>query len=284
MEIKMALALKARARRGAAVLALCGATAAGGCATVSTQQEVQLGTDYARQINQQLPMLNDAATRNYINTLGNQLAAVADQRGIRYTFQVVNSDAINAFAVPGGFIYVNRGTIERANNLSELVGVLSHEITHVAERHSIEQLQRAQGANTLLSILYGGVLRRNPGAIEQVGVQGVGTAVFAGYSRDAEREADRGAVNIMLRAGYNPQGLATFFQTLLGERQRNPSKVETWFATHPQTQERIANVQAMIQATPGASNNPRLVRDNQAYQNFRARVRSLTPQPQDRGR
>ena len=278
----MALALRAHARRGAAVLALCGAASAAGCATISTQQEVQLGADYSRQINQQLPLINDRATLQYINNLGRQLAAAADQRGIPYYFYVVNSDAINAFAVPGGHIYVNRGLIERADNVSELAGVLAHEIGHVAERHSIEQLQRAQGANTLLTILYGGILRRNPGQVEQVGVQAAGSAVFAGYSRDAEREADRVAVPYLVRTGYNPNGLPSFFQELLTEQRRNPSRVQQWFATHPTTQERITNVQAIIQATPGATGNARLTTDNQAYQAFRARVRSLTPAPRDR--
>jgi predicted Zn-dependent protease len=262
------------------VLALCGAASAGGCATISTQQEVQLGADYSRQINQQLPLIGDRATLQYINTLGRQLAAAADPRGIPYNFYVVNSDAINAFAVPGGHIYVNRGLIERADNVSELAGVLAHEIGHVAERHSIEQLQRAQGANTLLTILYGGILRRNPGQVEQVGVQAAGSAVFAGYSRDAEREADRVAVPYLVRTGYNPNGLPSFFQELLTEQQRNPSRVQQWFATHPTTQERITNVRAIIAATPGATG--RLTTDNQAYQAFRSRVRSLTPAPRDR--
>ena len=264
------------------MLVLCGATTAGGCATISTQQEVQLGADYSRQINQQLPLIGDRASLQYINNLGRQLAAAADQRGIPYNFYIVNSDAINAFAVPGGHIYVNRGLIERADNVSELAGVLAHEIGHVAERHSIEQLQRAQGANTLLSILYGGILRRNPGSVEQVGVQAAGSAVFAGYSRDAEREADRVAVPYLVRTGYNPNGLPSFFQELLTEQQRNPGRVQQWFATHPTTQERITNVRAIIAATPGATGNARLATDNQAYQSFRARVRSLTPAPRDR--
>jgi predicted Zn-dependent protease len=159
--------------------------------------------------------------------------------------------------------------------------VLAHEIGHVVERHSIEQLQRQQGANTLLSILYGGVLRRNPGAIEQAGVQVAGGAVFAGYTRDAEREADRDAIAIMLRARYNPNGLPTFFQTLLNENQRNPSGVAAWFSTHPTTQERIATTRTLIAQTPGA-NATGLITDNQAFQSFRSRVRSLSPQPQDR--
>ncbi|HYW06971.1 MAG TPA: M48 family metallopeptidase [Longimicrobium sp.] len=278
----MALALSLRARRAAVGVALCGAAATSGCASVGTQQEVQLGADYSRQIEQQLPMVRDQASLQYLNNLGRQLAAAADPRGIPYTFRIVNSDAINAFAVPGGFIYINRGTIERSANLSELVGVLSHEIAHVAERHSLEQMERAQGANTLVSILYGGVLRRNPGAVEQVAVQGVGSAVFAGYTRDAEREADRGAVTVMVRTGYNPNGLATFFQTLMTENQRNPGRVAQWFATHPTTQERIANTRTTIAGTPGATGNTRLVTDNQAFQSFRARVRALTPVPTDR--
>jgi predicted Zn-dependent protease len=265
-----------------AALALAGTTAAaGGCATVNTQQEVQLGADYARQVEQQLPMLNDQASLNYLNQLGNQIARISDQRGIQYRFRIVNSDAINAFAIPGGFIYINRGTIERAQNASELVGVLAHEVAHVSERHSIEQLQRAQTANTALSILYGGVLRRNPGGLERVGVQAAGGAVFAGYGRNAEREADLRAVTTMVRAGYNPNGLATFFQTLMSERQRNPSRVEQWFATHPTTEERIANTRATIASTPGA-NATRLATDTREFQNFRARVRSLQPIPRDR--
>ena len=132
-------------RRTAAVACLCGASASAGCAPqVSTQQEVAIGADYSRQINRQMPMLNDQATLSYVNQIGSQLAAIADPRGIRYHFYVVNSDVVNAFALPGGYVYVNRGIIERADNLSEFAGVLAHEIGHVAERHSIEQLQRRQ--------------------------------------------------------------------------------------------------------------------------------------------
>ena len=269
-------------RAGAVALAVGGAAAAGGCApAMTTQQEVQAGTDYARQINAQLPILRDSYTNQYINQLGRQIAAQADPRGIPYTFYVVNSDVVNAFSIPGGYVYVNRGVIERADNVSQLAGVLSHEIGHVVERHSITQMQRAQNANTVLSVLYGVLLRRNPSGVEQAGIQVGGGAVFAGYSRDAERQADHDAVIFLMKTGYNPNQLPVFFEKLMSLEHSQPSKLESWFATHPGTQERVANVRAEISQTPGA-NNSRLVTDTREFQNFRARVRSLTPAPQDR--
>jgi predicted Zn-dependent protease len=270
-------------RRTAAVACLCGAGAAAGCAPqVSTQQEVALGADYSAQINRQMPMLNDQATLNYVNQIGSQLAAIADPRGIRYHFYVVNSDVVNAFALPGGYVYVNRAIIERADNVSELAGVLAHEIGHVAERHSIEQLQRAQNANLGLNVLYGVLLGRAPSGVEQAGIQVGGSAVFAGYTRDAEREADRVGVAYLVRANYNPLGLATFFEELLSLQQRQPSRVEQWFSTHPTTQERVANARAIIAQTPGAQSSS-LVTDTRAFQNIRSRVTSL-PAPPDRRR
>jgi predicted Zn-dependent protease len=279
----MAQAFAQTFRRLAVVGCLGGAGVAAGCApAVSTQQEVQLGADYSRQINQQMPMLNDQATVNYVNQIGQQIAQIADPRGIRYHFYVVNSDVVNAFALPGGYVYINRGIIERADNVSELAGVLAHEVGHVAERHSIEQLQRAQNANLGLNVLYGVLLGRAPSGVEQAGIQVGGSAVFAGYTRDAEREADAVAVGYMMRAGYNPNGLPSFFQELLELQQRQPSRVEQWFATHPTTQERVANSQAAIARTPGA-NASNLVTDTRAFQNIRARVASL-PAPADRRR
>jgi len=261
---------------------LAGATVAGGCApAVAVQQEQQIGGQYAQQINQQLPLIRDSYTNQYINQLGRQIARVADPRGIPYTFYVVNSDVVNAFSIPGGYVYVNRGLIERADNEAQLAGVLGHEIGHVVERHSITQMQRAQNANTLLSVLYGVLLRRNPSGVEQAGIQVGGSAVFAGYSRTAEREADRDAVVFMTRAGYNQNQLPAFFEKLLSMEHSQPSKIESFFATHPGSAERVAETQAEINAIPanqrGAQRN-----DTQSFQTFRARVRSLTPAPQDR--
>src|SRR5215212_5957386 len=242
-------------RAGAVALAVGGAAAAGGCApAMTTQQEVQAGGDYSRQINAQLPILRDSYTNQYINQLGRQIAAQADPRGIPYTFYVVNSDVVNAFSIPGGYVYVNRGLIERADNVAQLAGVLGHEIGHVVERHSITQMQRAQNANTMLSVLYGVLLRRNPSGVEQAGIQVGGTAVFAGYSRGAEREADHDAVVYMVKTGYNPNQLPVFFEKLMSLERSQPSKIEGFFATHPGSAERVAATRAEIAQTPGANN------------------------------
>ena len=267
-----------------ALLAVAALATALGCApALTTQQEVQVGAEYAAQLNRQLPLVRDGAINSYINDLGNRLARQADPRGIRYTFYVVNSDAVNAFAVPGGHIYVNRGLIERAANLSELAGVLGHEVAHVSERHSVERLQKAQNANTGLGVLYGIILGgRDPGAVEQIGIQGVGSAVFAGYSRDAEREADAVGVQVVTRAGINPQGMVTFFQKLLQEERRTPGALQ-WFATHPGTEERIARVQQTIQQTPGARGG-NLATDDRSFQQFKSRVRQLPAAPRQSAR
>ncbi|MDQ3605724.1 MAG: M48 family metallopeptidase [Gemmatimonadota bacterium] len=261
-------------RRPAVALALGAAVLpAAGCApAISTQQEVQLGAQQANEINRQLPLVSDRAVVSYINDLGRSIARNADPRGIQYSFYVVNSNQVNAFAIPGGHVYVNRGLVERADNVSELAGVLGHEIAHVVERHGIEQWQRAQNANLGLSLLYGVLLGRNPGGLEQAGVQLAGGAYFASYGRGAEREADMLAIQYTTRTGIHPRGIVTFFQELLNERKRNPSRVEQWFATHPLTEERIADTS---QAITALNPSPNLAMDSQAFQQFRARVRSL---------
>jgi predicted Zn-dependent protease len=263
------------ARRWAGTLVFGGLLAAGGCApAISTQQEAQLGAQAAADINRQLPIVQDAQINNYINQLGSTIARVADPSGRTYRFYVVNAKEVNAFALPGGYVYVNRGLIDRADNMSELAGVLGHEIGHVVERHSVTQLQRAQNANLGLAVVYGVLLGRNPSTVEQVGIQGVGSAVFAGYSRDAEREADHDAVKFVVAAGINPEGIPTFFQKLLAEQQRAPSTVERWFSTHPLTQERLQTAQSLVAQYP-ATQLRSLTTDTQAYRDFRARVRSL---------
>jgi len=267
-------------RRPVGAMALAGTmTVAGGCAGISTQQEVQMGAQYAQQIESQLPMINDGSINSYINQLGNNIARRVDQRGIQYRFRVVNAPEVNAFAVPGGFIYVNRGLIERSNNMSELAGVLAHEIAHVVERHSVEQMEKAQGANLAANVLYGVLLGRAPTGVEQAGIQVGGSAVFAHYTRDAEREADRDAVQFTVASGIHPRGIVTMFQTLMAERRSNPSRVERWFSTHPGTEERIQLVQQYIAQVPAGSLNNLAVNDR-AFESFKARVRQYPAAPQ----
>ena len=256
------------------------AVATVGCA-VSTQQEVQLGQDYASQINAQLPIVQDAEINRYINVLGDSIARLSDDRSLDWHFYVVNSKEVNAFAVPGGFIYVNRGLIERAANLSQLAGVMGHEIAHVTERHSIEAMQKSQTANvgvTLVCVL----LNTCGDPVSQTAINVAGGAYFARHSRQAETESDQQAVRYVMRAGIHPKGIPEMFRTLLDERQRRPEGVEAWFATHPLEEDRIQRTRGLI-----GEYDPAILRtlstDSQNYQRFKARVRALPPSPVPRG-
>ena len=117
-----------------------------GCG-VSTQQEIQMGQQEAAQVDQQLPMLQDPAIVGYVNNLGQEIASHTSRADLDWHFSVVNTDVVNAFALPGGYVYVNRGVLERATKMDELAGVLGHEIEHVVERHSVKQMEQAQNAN-----------------------------------------------------------------------------------------------------------------------------------------
>src|ERR1043166_9087099 len=121
-------------------LGLAAAIVLGACA-VSTQQEVQMGVQYSQQINRQLPIIQDPEVNRYINVLGDSIARLADSRNLEWKFYIVDAPDVNAFALPGGIIYVNRGLIDRASNMSELAGALGHEIGHVVKRHVVKDMQ-----------------------------------------------------------------------------------------------------------------------------------------------
>jgi predicted Zn-dependent protease len=244
---------------------------------ISQQQEVEVGAQNAAQINQQLPIVQDAAVNRYLNILGDSLARLTSRADLDWHFYMVNSNEFNAFALPGGFIYINRGVAERSTTMNEFASVVAHEIGHVVLRHSVKQMEQMQGAN--IGVTLACVLTNvcNSG-IAQTGINAVGTAVFAKFSRDDEREADAVGIEEMVRAGINPQGMAGMFRKLLNERQRQPGTLDTWFATHPLEEERITNAEAAV-----AKINPAIIRtlttNTQGFNDFRARVRTLPAPP-----
>jgi beta-barrel assembly-enhancing protease len=251
-----------------------------GCG-VSTQQEIEMGQQYSAQINQQLPIINDPEVNRYINLLGDSIARLTSRTDIPdWKFYIVDSKEVNAFAVPGGFIYVNRGLIERTQRMDQLAGVLGHEIGHVVRRHSIKQMQQQQGANvgvTLACVL----TRICDNQAGQAAIQVGGTALFAKFSRSDEAEADVEGIKNVVRAGISPNGIPEMFQILLNERASNPSAVEGWFSTHPMEEDRIASTRAQIaQISPSVLRT--LSTDSQRYQAFKQRVRSLPPSPTPR--
>ena len=266
---------RARALAVAAAIALTMSASCG----VSTQQEVQIGAEQSVQVQQQLPMVRDAQVNQYVTELGNQIAHKTSRADLPWQFYVVNTDVANAFALPGGIIYVNRGIIERATKMNELAGVLSHEIEHVVRRHSVKQMEQMQSANvglalacTLTSIC------GNQAAAAAINVGG--TAIFAKFSRDDERQADEGGFQEMIRAGIDPEGMLTFFEKLLAEEQQSGgSRTISWFATHPGTQDRIADIRGLLSRVP-ATERSRLASDNPGFQAMKQRLMMLPAAPQ----
>lgn len=271
---------RSRSRVAVLVSTLAITLVAGSCATVSQQQEVDMGSQYAAQIAQQLPLISDPEIVRYINVLGDSIAGLTSRADLDWHFYVVNSDEVNAFAVPGGYIYVNRGLIARATKMDELAGVLGHEIGHVVQRHSIKQMEKAQGTNigiTLACVLTG--VCGAPGAGDAINLGA--NALFAKFSRSDEMQADEEGFKYVMKAGIDPQGIVTMFQTLIRERQARPAGVAAWFATHPLEEDRIADVQNLINQVPAAQRTG-LTKDSKNYQAFRKRLQSLPPAPAPR--
>ena len=247
---------------------------------ISQQQEVQMGQEYAQQINAQLPIVQDPELNRYINVLGDSIAGLTSRRDLDWHFYIVDSKEVNAFAVPGGYVYVNRGLVERSDKMDEVAGVLGHEIGHVLRRHTVKQMEKAQGANigiTLACVLTGVCNSQAAGAAIQIG----GGALFARFSRSDEAEADQEGFNNVVRAGISPEGMVSMFQKLLEERKTRPAGVEAWFLTHPLEEDRITAIQARInQLPPGMLSS--LGTDSRNFHMFKARLQSLPPSPPPR--
>jgi len=244
---------------------------------VSTQQEVQMGASYAAQIDTQLPIVRDPLVVSYINQLGNSIARATDTRGLTWHFAVVDSKEVNAFAVPGGWIYVNRGLVERAQSMNQLAGVMGHEIGHVTLRHTVQQMQQSQEVNGGLMALCTLTKVCNSGAA-QLGINLGGSALFASFSRQDEAQADDQGVKNSVKAGIDPHGVPEMFRILLNERKTNPSAVDAWFATHPGDEDRITATMKQIAAYP-PSQLRNLQIDSDAFQRAKRRLLSLPPSP-----
>lgn len=208
----------------------------------SPEQDVEIGRQSAAEAEQQMPMVRDAQINDYVNRIGQKLAANAGGPQFQYQFRVVNSTDINAFALPGGFVYVNRGVLEQARNEGEVAGVIAHEIAHVALRHGTHQASKAYLAQAGLSIL-GGILGGGSGNTANIinAVGGVGLNVlFLKYSRDLETQADVRGSQILAATGYSPQDMIGFFQTL---EKVDGSRKTNFLADHPAPPDRIARIQ-----------------------------------------
>ncbi|HYI08860.1 MAG TPA: M48 family metallopeptidase [Thermoanaerobaculia bacterium] len=220
----------------------------------SAQQDVEIGQQSAAQAEQQLPMLRDAEVEAYVNRIGQKLAANAGGPQFQYRFRVVNASDINAFALPGGYIYLNRGIIENARNEGEVAGVLAHEIAHSALRHGTHQASKAYAAQAGLQILgglLGGKVGNNTAQILNT-VGGVGlNALFLKFSRELETQADVRGAQILAASGYTPSDMVSFFQQLA---KVDKSKKTTWLSHHPAPPDRMARIEKERQLLNESSN------------------------------
>ena len=212
----------------------------------SVQQDIDVGRQSAAEIERQLPILNDSRTNNFLGGIVARLAAQAPGAKYPYSIKAVNATEINAFALPGGPMYVNRGLITISRNEAELAGVLAHEMSHVILRHGTEQASKAYLGEAGLSIL-GGLLGKG-GSTSQIvnAVGGFGlNAAFLKFSRGDELEADALGAELMVKAGYDPLAMATMFAQLRSEQGRDPSKLERFFSSHPPSAERESRIRAL---------------------------------------
>jgi beta-barrel assembly-enhancing protease len=267
---------RARARARLAALALLSLPALGGC--VNEARERQLGAQIAANLNARVPLVQDVPLNLYVNDLGQLLARHSERPDLHYHFYIVDTDAVNAFALPGGYVYVDRGLIERTRNVSELSGVLAHEIAHVALRHGAKNLERQMRTSSMSTVLYRTILGRDP-LLDQQALQLGNQLWSAGHSRADETQADSEAVKYMIAAGVDPHGMLSLFGELMVEERRDPrgENVE-WFSTHPNTARRLAATEHTI-ANLMPRPAPRLARDNASYPLFLARMAMLPPAP-----
>lgn len=211
----------------------------------STEQDLEIGRQSAAQVDGQLPILRDRKVETYVSAIGKRLAAVIPGAKFPYQFKIVNASDINAFALPGGYMYLNRGLIEAAKTEGQLAGVMAHEMSHVALRHGTNQASKAYLGQTGFGIL-GGLLAKDDGSPNKVisAVGGFGlNALFLKFSRTDEKQADIVGAQTMAKAGYDPQDMVDFFEILRSTQSHDPGKVEQFFSSHPAPQNRAALIQ-----------------------------------------
>jgi len=237
----------------------------------STEKEVRMGREAAAEVDRQAKFIEDPVITEYVNRVGQNIVLHSDAK-VPFTIKVIDSDEVNAFALPGGFFYVNKGLLLAADNEAELAGVMAHEIAHVAARHAVENQTKAnllEYAALGASIFLGGI----PGMIYQ-NTAGIGLlGIFMKFSRSAEEEADKLGVQYMYAAGYDPGAMATMFEKLEAKNKKKPGFISRAFATHPAPPDRRAAALALAARFP---EHDEYVISSSEFQRVKARLLRLS--------
>jgi len=214
----------------------------------SIEKEVSMGRELAAEVDRQAKFIDDPVITEYVNRVGQNVVLHSDAK-IPFTIKVIDADEVNAFALPGGFFYVNKGLLLAADNEAEIAGVMAHEIAHVAARHAMENIAKAnlwQGLAMAGSIFLGGI----PGLVYQ-NTAGLGlAALFSKFSRSAEGEADRLGTQYLYAAGYDPGAMATMFEKLASKNKKKPGFFAKTFSSHPQSIERLEASRVLVGRFP----------------------------------
>ena len=250
----------------------------------SIEKEIALGKQMAQEVERQAKIVDDPIIAEYVNRVGQNLVRNSDAK-VPFTIKVIDSEEINAFALPGGFFFVNTGILLNADNEAEMAGVMGHEIAHVAARHGTRQASTAQTVNlaTIPLIFMGGWagygIRRAVGLAIPMG--------FLQFSKGYESEADMLGLEYMYKAGYDPAAFVDFFEKVQSQEKRKPGTMSKVFSTHPPTEDRIKHSQDMIQKYLKAK--PEYVVNTSEFNDVKLRVQTMhgrknVVDPKDAGR
>ncbi len=237
----------------------------------STETEMKLGKQYAMMVEQTARLVQDPIINEYVNRIGQNLVRNSDAK-VPFTIKVIDSDEINAFALPGGFFYVNSGLILAADEEAELAGVMAHEIAHVAARHQMQQMTRLQYANmATIPLIFVGSW-----GIYEAASLAINLALpitFMKFSRNFEAEADYLGVQYMYKSGYDPQAFISFFEKIEAKEKKQPGTLAKVFASHPPTPERVARTEQEIKRI--LPTQPQYVVTTSEFDSIKARLASL---------
>jgi len=237
----------------------------------STETEMKMGKQYAMMVEQTARLIPDPVINEYVNRIGQNLVRNSDAK-VPFTIKVIDSDEINAFALPGGFFYVNSGLILAADEEAELAGVMAHEIAHVAARHQMQQMTRLQYANmATIPLIFVGSW-----GVYQAASLAINLALpitFMKFSRGFETEADYLGVQYMYKAGYDPQAFISFFEKIEAKDKKKPGTLAKAFASHPPTPDRIERTQQEIKRI--LPTQPQYIVSTSEFDSVKARLASL---------
>jgi predicted Zn-dependent protease len=214
---------------------------------ISSAEEVEIGQQVAIDVESKEKLLNNKTVQNYVNEVGQKISRVCDRTDIEYKFKVIDKKEINAFACPGGFIYIYTGLLDILDNEAQLACVLSHEVSHLVARHSIKKLQNIYGYSILAQIALGDKAEGVAGDIVNIAA----TLILQGYSRDNEFEADRYGILYAKNAGYNPKGMLEVFEKFKEMEGNPPPAVLGLLSSHPPAGDRIRKGESEISKIGG---------------------------------